>query len=222
MHIISKIRHTLFFTFILSISIGLFYYAIFGHKISIDEIKLFIHSLGSLLPLYFIIFYSLLSMFLPATPLMAGAGIIFGFKYGLLYTTVGGFASSIMTFYLSRYLGKDLVENAMHEKFFSKLEKYDNKIAEHGILTVLILRLIPVVPFNILNLILGVSRVSIKDYVVGTIVGLAPSDVLTVYFGRFIFNFFLRRIVSGLIAGFLLGITVFIIYKRKKQSLKNS
>ena len=78
----------------------------------------------------------------------------------------------------------------------------------------------PIMPFNLLNLIMGVSKVRSVDYIAGTLIGLAPSNLLTVYFGQLIFKF-----VSGKIAASLLGLLfliglVYMIIKRKRDREK--
>ena len=70
--------------------------------------------------------------------------------------------------------------------FFSRyatLEKYNKKIATHGLLTVLFLRFVPLFPFNGLNFALGLTKISFKDYVVGTFFGIIPGTFAYVYFG---------------------------------------
>ena len=219
MNVLNKIRHTLFFVFLGAIILCLFYYSVFGKEITIEEVRLYTESVGLWLSISFILVYTILAIFLPTTPLMAIAGILFGFTHGLIYTTSGGFLSALITFYIARILGKDMVEKILHRRFFSKLEVYDEKITKRGMLTVIILRMTPIMPFNILNLLMGISRVRSIDYILGTVIGLAPSNALTVYFGKLIFQFVTGRVAAALLGLSLLAIPVgmAIIYRNKKK-----
>jgi uncharacterized membrane protein YdjX (TVP38/TMEM64 family) len=211
---LDRLRHILFFIFLASIAMSLFLYSVYGEGFDINEIHQFASSLGVWLPLSFIILYAGISVFLPTTPMMALAGILFGFKYGLLFTTIGGFISAFITFYISRYLGRDFVDKLLHKKFLSKIEDYDRRIARHGFTTVMVLRMLPIMPFNVLNLLMGISRVRAQDYALGTIIGLAPSNALTVYFGGLIFAFVANRYIAGLLGLLFLIFAITITYKK--------
>jgi len=174
------IRHFLFLAFVASMAVGLFIYVGVGKEFEVREIRDYAHSLGPLLPVVFIFSYIVISIFFPTTPMMALSGILFGFWQGLIYTATGGIISSFITFYIARFLGKDFVDKILHKKFLEKLEEYDQKVGRRGFLTIVVLRILPIMPFNVLNLIMGVSKIKTKDYILGTLVGLAPSHLLAI------------------------------------------
>ena len=68
-------------------------------------------------------------------------------------------------------------------KKYPKIEEYEYRFFHHGFATVVLLRLIPLFPFNALNYLLGVTRVSAKDYIFGTMIGIIPGTIAFVYFG---------------------------------------
>jgi uncharacterized membrane protein YdjX (TVP38/TMEM64 family) len=181
-----QLKKYLFLIFLTAIIFCLIISAIYGENVSLETIREFSQSLGIWLPISFMILFIIISIFFPSTPFMALAGIIFGFKYGLLYVTIAGFISAFITFYLSRILGKGFVDELLHTKFLNKLGKWNERIARHGLFTVIILRLAPIMPFNVLNLLMGISKVKARDYALGTLLGLAPSNLLAVYFGSVI------------------------------------
>jgi uncharacterized membrane protein YdjX (TVP38/TMEM64 family) len=190
MKIFGKIRTIIFISFLCIIAGGLIAYAIWGESIPLDAIRNFIESSRSA-PLVFVALYIALSIFFPTTPMMAIAGILFGFWYGLFLTTFAGFVSAVFTFYFARILGRSIVLDLLENKrSLEILEKYDDKITRHGIMTTIVLRITPIMPFNVLNLLLGVSRIKFRDYITGTLVGLAPSNVVAVYFGTFVLEIF--------------------------------
>lgn len=180
-------KRYLFIAFVVVIALCLLSVIIFGQEFAVEAV-LFAQSLGIWLPLSFILIYIVATIFFPTTPFMALAGMLFGFKYGLLYTTIAGFVSAFITFYTSRTLGREFVDELLSIQFLDRLEKLDEKIGRHGILAIVVLRILPVMPFNVLNLLMGVSKVKARDYAVGTILGLAPSNVFAVYFGTLIIS----------------------------------
>ncbi len=115
---------------------------------------------------------------LPGTiPTLAG-GAIFGVARGMLYNTIGANLGALLAFLLARYLGRDFVARILKGRAAS----LDEKIGEHGFGTILYLRLIPLVPFNALNFGAGISRVSLRDYVLGSLIGMLPGTLVYTYF----------------------------------------
>lgn len=161
------------------------YYAL-TDETSINAFRNGLGKFGIWAPLVFVILYTFGTIFIPTTPFMIIAGILFGFKYGILYTLISGFLSSILVFAIARELGKDWVESILKKKHLKYLEKYDERLAKNGILDLMIFRIMPIMPFNILNILMGVSKIKTEDYILGTMLGLTPSIALTVYFGTFI------------------------------------
>jgi len=130
-------------------------------------------------PLVFVPLYAVTTALgMPGTiPTLAG-GAIFGVARGMLFNTVGANFGALGAFLISRYLGRDFVERVLKGKGAT----LDEKIGEHGFSTMLYLRLIPLVPFNALNFGAGISRVSLRDYVLGTLIGMIPGTLVYTYF----------------------------------------
>ena len=158
----------------------------FGDDFSVDILRSEIQSFGVWAPLVFILLYALLVIFFPSTPFMALAGILFGFKYGLIYTLVGGTLSSLVLFGISRTLGQSWVDSILRNKYLKPLKKYNARLERGGFADLVILRILPVMPFNVLNILMGVSRMSLSTYITGTIIGLIPSHIVVVYAGNVI------------------------------------
>ncbi|UCF19932.1 MAG: TVP38/TMEM64 family protein [Gemmatimonadota bacterium] len=115
---------------------------------------------------------------MPGTiPTLAG-GAIFGVARGMLYNTIAANLGALLAFLLARYLGRDFVARIIK----GRSAALDQKIGEHGFGTILYLRLIPLVPFNALNFAAGISRVSPRDYVLGSLIGMLPGTLVYTYF----------------------------------------
>ncbi|KKP56453.1 MAG: hypothetical protein UR80_C0049G0003 [Parcubacteria group bacterium GW2011_GWB1_35_5] len=178
-----KLQNIFFIVFLILIIGSLFIYQIFGSNFDLGEIREYLKNFGIWAPFIFILIYIIGTIFIPSTPFMAIAGLLFGFGYGLFYTIIGGFLSSLLVFIISRKLGQKRVESILKNKYLKYINKYNGKLGKGAILDLVILRIIPIMPFNVLNILMGVSKIKTQDYLIGTLFGLIPSNVLAVYFG---------------------------------------
>jgi uncharacterized membrane protein YdjX (TVP38/TMEM64 family) len=118
--------------------------------------------------------------FLPALLLTLGAGLLFGIGWGSLYVLIGATLGAIAAFLVGRYLLRDWVSRkiAGNSKFLS----IDQAVGRSGFKIVLLTRLSPLFPFNLLNYAYGVTSVSFRDYALAS-VGMIPGTIMYVYIG---------------------------------------
>ena len=148
-------------------------------QITIEGFKDKINSLGVWGPIVYIIFYLLRPLILfPAAVLSASAGVIWGLK-GLIYLLVAANISSAAEFFIARYFARDAVKRLIK----GKISNLDERLEKHGFLTVLLVRLIPNVAWDIQNLALGITKVKFRDYFLATLIGIIPGSFALVYFG---------------------------------------
>lgn len=166
------------------------FYQIFADQIDFSQVRQQLRDFGVWAPVVFIFLYTVGTIFIPSTPFMIVAGILFGFGYGLLYSVIGGFLSSISVFAISRKLGKDWVESILQNKHLKYINKYNKRLGNGATWDITFLRMTPIMPFNVLNILMGISKVKTQNYIVGTLLGLAPSNVLAVYTGAFLIKIF--------------------------------
>lgn len=185
-----RLQRLVFVVFLILVVASIFVYQIWGNNFGLDQIRQYLKGFGIWAPLVFIILYTVGTIFIPSTPFMAIAGVLFGFKYGLFYTIIGGSLSSVLVFFISRKLGKERVDNILNNKYLKPIEKYNKRLESGGVWDLIVLRILPIMPFNALNILMGVSRIKTEDYIIGTLIGLAPSNVLAVYFGNLISKIF--------------------------------
>lgn len=185
-----RFRKIAFIVFLVLIIGSFFVYEIARDNTDFEEVRQYLSEMGIWAPVIFIAFYTIGTIFLPSTPFMALAGIFFGFKYGLLYTIIGGLVSSLLVFAISRTLGKNWAESILEHRYMSKLDNYNRKLESGAIFDLIIFRLIPIMPFNVLNILMGVSRIKPRDYLIGTLIGLIPSNLVAVYFGDILSKIF--------------------------------
>ncbi len=138
-------------------------------------------SLGTIGALAFIGIYIVATVaFLPGSILTLGAGIVFGVWLGALYVFIGATIGATAAFLVGRYLARDWVAKkiADHDNFSA----IDRAVGKEGLKIVLLTRLSPIFPFNLLNYAFGLTGVSIKDYVIGSL-GMIPGTIMYVYIG---------------------------------------
>jgi uncharacterized membrane protein YdjX (TVP38/TMEM64 family) len=140
-----------------------------------------IENLGSIGAIAFIGIYIMATVaFLPAFILTLGAGVLFGVWLGSIYVFIGATLGSIAAFLIGRYLARDWVAKKIAGN--DKFKAIDRAVGKEGLKIVLLTRLSPAFPFNLLNYAFGVTGVSARDYIIGSI-GMLPGTIMFVYIG---------------------------------------
>jgi len=120
-------------------------------------------------------------LMVPGSLLTLGAGYAFGLVRGLLAVSAGSTLGACAAFLISRYLAREWVERKIADN--SKFRAVDRAVGRQGFKIVLLTRLSPVFPFNVLNYAYGLTSVSFPQYVLATWLGMLPGTVMYVYFG---------------------------------------
>ncbi len=118
---------------------------------------------------------------LPGSVLTLAAGFAWGPRVGFAVVMPVAVAAATTAFLLGRTLLRGRVERLVGRD--ERLAAIDQAIARDGLRVVLLLRLSPVFPFSLLNYALALSRVSVRDYLIGTALGMLPGAALYVYLG---------------------------------------
>lgn len=155
-----------------------------GRKLGalIPAFTTWVDGLGVWGPVAFVAGYALATVaFVPGSLLTLAAGAIFGLGQGTALVLVAATLGASGAFLVSRYLARGLIERRLagNERFAA----IDRAIGTQGRRIVLLLRLSPVFPFNLLNYALGLTRVRFVDYLVASI-GMLPGTLLYVYYGK--------------------------------------
>ena len=145
-----------------------------------------IDRLGVIGAIVFIGVYSLATVaFLPGSILTLGAGVVFGVVKGSLYVFLGATLGATLAFLTGRYLARDFVAKRLDGN--DRFEAIDQAVGEAGFQIVLLTRLSPLFPFNLLNYAYGLTQVKLQDYVLAS-VGMIPGTILYVYIGSLFSN----------------------------------
>lgn len=116
----------------------------------------------------------------PVTLLIAVTGIVFGPFYGALYALAGSLLSALAGFGFGVWLGRETLQQLLGRR----VNSLSRRFAKRGIPAMVVIRLLPVAPFTIANVVAGVSHLSLRDYLIGTFLGMAPGIILTVAFAH--------------------------------------
>ena len=143
-----------------------------------------VESLGSIAPIAFIALYNVATVLLiPGSLLTLGSGVLFGLVWGSVYVFFAATLGATLAFWLGRTVARDWVSNKISA--YPKFAAIDKAVAKEGFKIVFLTRLSPLFPFNLLNYAFGITQVSLKDYVLGS-VGMIPGTILYVYIGSLI------------------------------------
>lgn len=138
--------------------------------------------LGPWGPAAFILIYIVATvLFIPGSLLTLGAGVLFGVVGGSICVSVGSTLGAACAFLTGRYLTRDWVSKQIENN--QKFKAIDEAVKREGAKIVLLTRLSPIFPFNLLNYAFGVTQVSFKDYFFASWIGMMPATVMYVYIG---------------------------------------
>lgn len=141
-----------------------------------------IANLGPWGPTAFILIYIVATvLFIPGSLLTLGSGVLFGIVGGSICVSIGSILGASCAFLIGRYLTRDWVSKQIEGN--QKFKAIDLAVAKEGWKIVLLTRLSPIFPFNLLNYAFGVTQVSFKDYFFASWIGMLPGTVMYVYIG---------------------------------------
>jgi len=187
------------------------------------SIRDYIQSFGRLAAFVYVGAYvfNTISIFPPIAALSLSAGLVFGEIWGALFLMSGAIIGTSITFVISRFFGRGLIEKLLKGKF----KNFDEKLERNGFMTVLFFRLVPLVPYEVLNYACGLSKIKFRDYALATFLGIIPGVVVSAFFGgslgeiKTVKDVFAPKflIAIGLIALILAVPTIYQIIKKRKK-----
>lgn len=144
------------------------------------QMRTWAQSVGTVAPLLFLLGHTLVTIApIPRTVFTLTAGLLFGPVLGVGLSLVATTMSAALAFVVVRRLGRGLVAPQLDHRV---LRAVDARLRRRGWLAVASLRLIPAVPFSVLNYCSAVSSIRFRHFLVGT-VGIVPSSVAVVVLG---------------------------------------
>ncbi|NNE09369.1 MAG: TVP38/TMEM64 family protein [Gemmatimonadetes bacterium] len=132
-------------------------------------------------------------LLIPGSLITLGAGFVFGLVTGGIAVSIGATLGAAAAFLIGRKLARGRVEARVRSN--SRFQAIDEAVGREGFKIVLLTRLSPVFPFNLLNYAYGVTKVSFRDYFFASWIGMLPGTLMYVYLGSAAKN------ISDLFAG---------------------
>ena len=134
--------------------------------------------------LYIGLFILLPTFFFPVAVLALAGGLLFGLWWVSVYTFIGAVLNCALMFLLARYVGRSqvqrLVEQKLSPQWQRRLQIADGK---EGFLLLIILRLIPAVPYNLINYTFGLTGISFSSYLLASAIGIIPGTFAFINIG---------------------------------------
>ncbi len=188
----------------------------------------YIKGLGWMAPILFLLIYSLATIFLlPTMVITLAGGVLFGPLFGTLLNLIGATLGAVCAFSISRHFAIDWIAS----KNRPKLNKLIAGVERNGWQFVAVLRLIPIIPFNLVNYGLGLTRIKFSHYVITTFFFLAPAEIIYTYCGYAGMDALSNRIsfyksetiliMAGLALLFLL-FKLFSLYRRRFKKINKN
>jgi uncharacterized membrane protein YdjX (TVP38/TMEM64 family) len=115
-----------------------------------------------------------------ATVLTVTGGFLFGVLQGALYTIVGATGGAIVAFLIARYLFRSFIER----RYNHKLAYFNQKFTQHGTYYLLALRLTPLIPFFLVNVLAALTDVRMKTFIITTVLGIIPGSLVYAFAGQ--------------------------------------
>jgi uncharacterized membrane protein YdjX (TVP38/TMEM64 family) len=141
-----------------------------------------LENLGVWGPVLFVLIYIIAAvLFVPGSALTLGAGALFGLGLGSALVSVGATLGATAAFLVGRYFARDWVAKKIAGN--AGFAAIDRAVAAEGWKIVGLTRLSPAFPFSLLNYAFGLTRVSLRDYVLASWIGMMPGTVMYVYLG---------------------------------------
>jgi uncharacterized membrane protein YdjX (TVP38/TMEM64 family) len=208
----------------LALAIGAFFYFDLGRFRSLTALKEHRDSLlvftganfAGAVAIFIVTYAVVTGLSLPGGVILTLAGgFLFGAVSATLFVNIGATTGATLAFLTARYLLRDTVER----KFGKWLGPFQEGFAKNAFSYLLTLRLIPLFPFFVVNLVSGLTRVNVGTYVSATAIGIIPGSFVYAYAGRQLGSInSLKEIASPSVVGafVLLGLLALapVVYKR--------
>lgn len=179
--------------------------------VSPTDIQQWIQSIGWWGPMLFMTIYAFRPLILfPASILSIAGGLAFGAIFGFIYVMIGAVLSAIVAYLIARRFNHTFIKKIQDPR----VQLVTAKMEEKGFLYVLLLRLAPLLNFDLVSYSAGLANVKLKAFTLATIIGIIPGTFGYIFLGSSLAEGDIRVILLGL-AFFAVVITVPIIYRKK-------
>lgn len=173
---------------------------------------------------YIITYVLVVALSIPgATILTLSGGFLFGVILGALYVNAGATTGATLAFLFCRYVAGEWIQNKYHDK----LTTFNRELSENGYRYLLTLRFIPVFPFFLINILAGLTKISLRTFVWTTALGILPGSLVYAFAGsqlneiESVGDIFSTRILIAFLLLALFVLLPVLLNRIKRSTLKN-
>jgi uncharacterized membrane protein YdjX (TVP38/TMEM64 family) len=170
-----------------------------------QQLQLWLQQMGVWAPIIYILVYAIATIFiLPSTPLNLSGGAIFGSVWGTVWTSIAAVLAAVLSFGFSRTIGRKFVK----QKLAGKWQSLDREMEQGGFFYMFAIRLLPLIPYGMVNFAAGVTSIKFRDYFFGTLLGTVPGILPFVMMGAGLTALKQGNVLPILVALALIGMLV--------------
>lgn len=184
---------------------------------------MWLNQVGYLTPILFLFIYCFATIFfLPTMILTFVGGALFGPVFGTLFNVIGATLGAICAFIISRYFLFEWVASKQNKK----IKQLMTGVERWGWQFAALLRIVPIIPFNLVNYGLGLTHIKFSHYVITTIIFLIPLEIASTYCGYIGMDFLLhsslvyKKLCMLILTGIMVSFLIIPWIKRKKKSIQ--
>jgi len=155
---------------------------------------------------------SLLVMF-PLSLLVVLTGLLFGPVWGLAYATLGTLSSSVVSYWVGHWLGRE----ALMRYGGRHLRGLSGYLSKRGVRTMTVINLLPLAPFTLTNMLAGAFHLNFRDYMIGSTLGIVPGLAAVILLGSqlgALFTAASKQELALAVAGLVTGVSLLWLLKR--------
>jgi len=168
---------------IIVLFVGGSFYLLYLHRAWFENpsaLKAEVLSWGPLGPIAYILLFAVGPSFLvPGAVMTIAGGLAFGAFWGATWSLIGANLGALIAFGAGRLMGQSFVDMLFSRRFPDLLDR----LVRNGFYVILYLRLVPVIPYNALNMLAGASPISFRDYLWASVIGMIPGTILFALLG---------------------------------------
>ena len=156
-----------------------------GSMVTPQQLQTAIGRCGSWAAIAYIGLFTLLpAFFFPVAVLALAGGLLFGLWWGSVYTFIGALLNCTLMFLLARYAGRERVEGLIRKKLSDQWQQRLRSLnSGGGFMLLVILRLIPAVPYTLINYAFGLTAMPWRTYIIGSAIGIIPGTLAFINIG---------------------------------------
>ena len=145
-----------------------------------EKLQVWLGEMGIWAPILYVVLYTLATLLiLPSTPLNLTGGVLFGIWWGTFWTTIAALLAAVIAFLFTRTVGRNYISRQLAGKW----EAIEGELYHGGLFYIFAIRLMPIIPYGIVNFAAGLTSMRFRDYFLGTTVGTLPGILPFVMMG---------------------------------------